>query len=89
MSRYCVMSKISRKPAVSDDPNANPPVREMAPIQTTAATFQINNANFYVPIVTLPINDNIKFLENIKQGFKKTISWNKYKCEIKTTIKTQ
>ena len=72
-----------------DDPNANPSVREMAPIQTTAVTFQINNANFYVPIVTLSINDNIKFLENIKRGFKKTISWNKYKCEIKTTIKTQ
>ena len=28
------------------------------------------------------INDNIKFLENIKQGFKRTISWNKYRSEI-------
>ena len=28
----------------------------------------------YVAVVTLPINDNIKFLENIKQGFKRIIS---------------
>ena len=49
----------------------------VAPIQTTRATFQINNAKLYFPVVTLSINDNIKFLENIKQGFKITISWNK------------
>ena len=30
----------------------------------------------------MSINDNIKFSENIKQGFKKTISWNKCKFEI-------
>ena len=31
----------------------------------------------YVPVVTLPIKDNIISLENIKQGFKITISWKK------------
>ena len=51
---------------------------------TTGETFQINNAKLYVPVVTLSINDNIKFLENIKQGFKRTISWNKYRSEITT-----
>ena len=35
-----------------------------------------------MPVVTLSINDNIKFLENIKQEFKRTISWNKYRSEI-------
>ena len=30
------------------------------------------------------INDNNKLLENIKQGFKRTISWNKYRSEITT-----
>ena len=34
--------------------------------QTTAATFQINNAKLYVPVVTLSVHNNIKFLENIK-----------------------
>ena len=54
----------------------------MDAIQTTGAKFQINNARLYVPVVTSSINDNIKFLENIHQGFKRTISCNKYKSEI-------
>ena len=29
----------------------------------------------------MSINNNIKFLEKIKQGFKRTISWNKYRSE--------
>ena len=53
----------------------------------TGATFQINNTKLYAPVVTLSINDNIKFLENIKQGFKRTISWNKYSSEITTQPK--
>ena len=35
----------------------------------------------------MTINDNIKFLENIKQGFKRTISWNKYRSKITTQPK--
>ena len=31
-----------------------------------AATFQINNAKLYVPVVILSVNYNIRFLENIK-----------------------
>ena len=54
----------------------------------TGAKFQINNAKIYVPVVTLSINDNIKFLEIIKQGFKRTISWNKCIFEITTQPKT-
>ena len=50
--------------------------------QLTGVTFQINNAKLYVPVVTLSINDNIKFLENMKQGFERTINWNKYRSEI-------
>ena len=67
--------------------NANTSVQEVAAIQTTGATFQINNAKLYVPVVTLSINDNIRFLENIKQGYKRTIFWNKYRSKI--TIQTQ
>ena len=50
----------------------------MTAIHTTEATFEIDNAKLYVPVFTLSVNDNIKFLENIKAGFKITISWNKY-----------
>ena len=48
----------------------------------TSVSFEISSTKIYVPVATLSINDNIKFLENIKQGFKRTISWNKYRCEI-------
>ena len=41
----------------------------------------------YIPVVTLSINDNIKFLENIKQRLQRTISWNKYTCD--TTAQTK
>ena len=36
----------------------------------------------------MPINNNIKFLENTKQGFKRAITWNKYRSEITTQTKS-
>ena len=50
----------------------------------TGVTFKITSTKFYVPVVTLLMNHNIKFLEKLKQVFKRTISWNKYKSEIAT-----
>ena len=47
--------------------------------QTTGATFKIYSTNFYVPVTSLSINDNIKILENTKQASKRMISWNKYR----------
>ena len=64
-SKYYVISDISRTPEVHED---NP----MDTTLTNGATFQINNAKLYVPVITLFINGDIKFLENIKQGFKRT-----------------
>ena len=49
--------------------------------------FISTSTQLYVPVVTLSISDNIKFLENIKQRFKRTISWNKYRSEITTQTK--
>ena len=71
-ARNCILSEISRT-FRAVDPNVNPVVYQVTS-QTTSAIFQINNAKLYVPVVTLSINDNIRFLENIKQGFKRTIS---------------
>ena len=53
----------------------------------TGVNFVITSTKLYVPVVTLLINDNNKFLENIKEGFKRTISWSKYRSEIATQIK--
>ena len=44
----------------------------------------ITSTKLYVPVVTLSISENSKFLENIKYGFKRAISWNKNRSEIKT-----
>ena len=53
----------------------------------TGANFMITSTRLYIPVVTLSFNDNIKFLENIKQRFKRKISWNKYRSEITTQTK--
>ena len=41
-------------------------------------TFTITDTNLYVPVVTLSTPDNAKLLPQLKSGFKRTISWNKY-----------
>ena len=78
-SKYCVISEVSRTCRVVS--NSNPVRYEMA-TTTNSATFQINNAKLHFPVVTLSINNKIKFLENIMQGCKRIISWNKYRSEM-------
>ena len=41
-------------------------------------TFTITETTLYVPVVTLSTQDNAKLLPQLKNGFKRTISWNKY-----------
>ena len=41
-------------------------------------TFTITQTNLYVLVVTLSTQDNAKLLPQLKSGFKRTISWNKY-----------
>ena len=79
-ARNCIISEISKTSAVARD---NPVETTL----TTGAIFQVNNTKFYVPGVTLSINDNFKFLEQLKQGFRRTISWNIHKSEIRTEPK--
>ena len=79
-TKNCAISEISRTHEV---PRDNPADATL----TTGATFQINNTKLYVPLVALSVNDNINFLKNIKQGFKRRISWNKYRSKITTQPK--
>ena len=37
-----------------------------------------------VPVVTFSTQDNAKLLEQLKFGFKRTITWNKYKPKVST-----
>ena len=71
MFKECMISEILITPRVAGNADVNTPVPEEAAIQITGAMFQINNTKFYVLVVTLFVNDNTKFLENLKQGLKK------------------
>ena len=68
LTKNCVISEIYKTSEVSANPNANTPNPFISK----------NNVKFHVPVVTLSVNDII-FLEDVKQGFKRTISWNKYR----------
>ena len=45
---------------------------------TGAGTIEITNKKLYGPVVTLSTQDNSKLLQQLKYGFKRVISWNKY-----------
>ena len=42
------------------------------------ATFAITDTKLYVPVVTLSTQENTKFFQQLKSGFKRVINWNKY-----------
>ena len=46
------------------------------------ATFKITDTKLYVPVVTLSKENDIKLLEKLKSGFKRTIKWNKYRSQM-------
>ena len=41
-------------------------------------TFAITDTKLYVHVVTLSTQENAKFLQQLKSGFKRVINWNKY-----------
>ena len=77
-SETCVLtSKATRE--------ANPAV---AGINNTAnAVFKITDCKLYVPVVNLSAEDDNKLLEQLKTGFKRTITWNKYRSEMSNQTK--
>ena len=50
-----------------------------APVNNQIPT--LADTKLYVPVVTLPTQDNAKLLQQLKSGFKRTIKWNKYQSE--------
>ena len=47
-------------------------------IPNQAAIFEITDTKLYIPVVTLSTQENTKFLQQLKSGFKRVINWNKY-----------
>ena len=45
----------------------------------TTATFKITDAKFYIRIVTLSSEENVKLSKLLSKGFKRPIYWNEYK----------
>ena len=46
-------------------------------VQNQNATFTITDTKLYVPVVTLSTQENTKFFQQLKSGFKRVITWNK------------
>ena len=40
--------------------------------------FKITDTKLYLPVITLPTQDNIILLQQLESGFKRTNNWNKY-----------
>ena len=66
----CLIFEISRTPEVT----ISPPHPGRVVTEKTEATFKIKSSKLYIPVVTLSLNGDIKFLEHLKKGFKRTIS---------------
>ena len=62
------------------DYNIDPIVYEID--NSEDATFQITDTKLYVSVVTLSKENDIKLLEQLKAGFKRTIKWNKYRSQM-------
>ena len=62
------------------DYGADPIVRKIDNPEN--ATFLITDTKLYVPVVTLSKENDIKLLEKLKSGFKKTIKWNKHRLQM-------
>ena len=48
----------------------------------TGSEFEIKETKLYVPVVTLPKENDTKFLEQLKSGFKRTVEWNKQRLQM-------
>ena len=66
-SENCVLTSKATRDA---DPDADPAVAEIN--NPTNATFKITDCILYVPVVTLPA-ENDELLEQLKTGFTRTI----------------
>ena len=51
-----------------------------------AETLAIVDTKRYVPVLTLSAHDNVKLLQQLKSGFKRTSNWNKYQWKIAIQI---
>ena len=76
-SKNCVLADMTIRDAGN---NNNPPAIVVPP----GLEFQITGTKLYVPVDTLSKENDIKLLEQLKSGFKRTIKWNRYRSQMST-----
>ena len=64
---------MTRRNAQGNSPSIVPPAE---------ITFEITDTKLYVPVVTLSKENDIKLLDQLKLGFRRTIKWNKYRSQM-------
>ena len=72
-SKNCVLADMTVRDADGDNP---------AIVAPTGLDFKITDTKLYVPVVILSKENDIKLLEQLKTGFKRTMKWNKYRTKI-------
>ena len=77
-AKNCVLADMTVRDAEGDNP---------AIVAPSGAKFKITDTKLYVPVVTLSKENDIKLLEQLKSGFKRTMKWNKYRSHM--TIQPQ
>ena len=82
-SEICVITRLEKR-LVTAAQGDNPAVYDDSP---TNATFKVTDCKLHVPVVTLSAENEIKLLQQLKTGFKRTIKWNKYRSEISNQTK--
>ena len=80
-SASCVITSLEKR-LVTAAQGDNPAVYD-----STNATFKITDTKLYVPVVTLSAENDTKLLKQLKTGFKRTITWNKYRSEMRNQTK--
>ena len=75
-SKNCVITSKATRDA---DPDADPAVN---------AVNNRTDTKLYVSAVTLSTEDDNKFLEELKTGFRRPFKWNKYRSEKSNQTKT-
>ena len=72
-SKNCVLVDMTERDAEGGNP---------AIVAPTGLGFELKETKLYVPVVTLSKENDIKLLEQLKSGFKRTIKWNKYRSQM-------
>ena len=72
-SKNCVLADMTVRAAQGDNP---------AIVAPLGLEFQITDTKLYVPVITLSKENDIKLLEQLKLGFKRTIKTIKYRSQM-------